>query len=138
MRLSEAMMLGSTTCKMIPNDWNSCALGAAGNAVGIPQANKKVLGQSQICPDGNLRIGKIGDAFPWLLDNYHAFMGVIYHLFDRDVCEGKMTFEQLIDYVRSIEPECGECCKFECSCVKQAAAIPVAELVTPCPPTTTQ
>jgi hypothetical protein len=32
-----------------------------------------------------------------------------------------MTFEQLVDYVRSVEPSCGECNRFECTCVKSAA-----------------
>ena len=41
MRLSTAMMLGSTTCKMVPADWNSCGLGCAANAVGIPEATPK-------------------------------------------------------------------------------------------------
>jgi len=37
MRLSEAIMLGSTTVKMKAGDWNSCAFGAACNALGIRQ-----------------------------------------------------------------------------------------------------
>lgn len=35
MKLSEAIMLGSTTVKMVPGDINSCALGAACNAMGV-------------------------------------------------------------------------------------------------------
>ena len=35
MKLSEAIMLGSSTCKMERGNWNTCALGAAANAIGI-------------------------------------------------------------------------------------------------------
>lgn len=34
------------------------------------------------------------------------------------VVEGRYSIEQLADYVRSIEPDCGECNQFECSCPK--------------------
>src|ERR1700733_5770950 len=36
------------------------------------------------------------------------------------VCRGESTFEKLVDYVRSIEPDCGECNQFECTCQKEA------------------
>lgn len=57
MRLSEAMMLGSATCKMVPGDWNSCSLGAAANAVGIPRAEGMF---------GIQRINAILKEWPWI------------------------------------------------------------------------
>ena len=42
------------------------------------------------------------------------------------VMKGKITFEQFVDHVRSIEPECGECNSFVCTCVK-AEAVPEVE-----------
>ena len=57
MKLSEAMMLGSTTCKMVRGDWNSCALGCAGNAVGIANFDT-IKGEGRIFP--------IYDYWPWL------------------------------------------------------------------------
>lgn len=110
MKLSEAMMLGSATCKMVAGDWNSCALGAAANAIGIPQS--KVL-------FGVGRGHAIRAAWPWLETRQPSELLSISEIvfrFDNEVCEGKMTFEQLVDYVRSIEPECGECNRFECTC----------------------
>ncbi len=110
MKLSEAMMLGSVTCKMVPGDWNSCGLGCAGNAVGIPQSErKKGAGRSRL----------ICDNWPWLrgYDGDGNFWNRrVWERFDFQVCEGKMTFEQLVDYVRSVEPECGECNQFKCVC----------------------
>lgn len=115
MRLSEAMMLGSTTCKMVPGDWNSCALGCAGNAVGIEEyATFQGRGREEV----------IAIKWPWIEarnDDGNRWMGEIWYRFDHDVCDGNMTLEQLVDYVRSIEPECGTCNSFQCSCPKTAA-----------------
>ena len=44
----------------------------------------------------------------------------IWGKFDHMVCKGEMTFEELVDWVKSIEPECGECNEYQCICVKQA------------------
>lgn len=110
MRLSEAIMLGSTTCKMVAGDWNSCALGCAGNAVGIEQgdANYKMS-------DGRRRWHHIDDAWPWL-SKEPILSWDIWLMFDNEVCEGKKTLEQLADFVRSIEPDCGECNLRKCVC----------------------
>lgn len=118
MKLSEAMMLGSTTCKMIPGDWNSCALGCAGNAVSIPQGVGLacLIGADSDGPIYRNRL--IYDAFPWLLEctPEGSWSGIVWYIFDNQVCLGKVTFEQLVDYVASVEPECGECNRFECTC----------------------
>ena len=121
MKLSEAMMLGSVTCKMIPVDINSCALGAAANAIGIPRRDES---EDPPFPRYNL----IKSAWPWLIEDFTLFCGLrkssarymdkIMDHFDADVCEKKMTFEQLVDYVASIEPECGECNEFVCNCAR--------------------
>ena len=118
MKLSEAMLLGSATCKMVAGDWNSCALGAAGNAVGIPQFDNILA-----------RALWIQDTWPWLrnISRVQEYKGAeltinyceeIWTRFDNEVVGGAMTLEQLVDYVKSIEPQCGECNKFECTCVK--------------------
>lgn len=118
MRLSEAMLLGSTTCKMVPGDWNSCALGCAGNAVGLAPGVKA---------KGEDRAKLIHAVWPWLADSPNLMssgeeiVGLIWQQFDYDVCGGTMTLEQLVDYVRSIEPDCGECNQFQCSCPQTAA-----------------
>lgn len=116
MKLSEAMMLGSTTCKMQATNWNTCAMGAAANAVGVPQGI------------ATARLAAIKKIWPWLKGdsadaNFPRFgpahhLAAIWRRFDNRVVWGEMTLEQLVDYVRSIEPECGECNRFECSCVK--------------------
>jgi hypothetical protein len=106
MQLSTAMMLGSTTCRMKWGDIQTCAIGAALNALGEPKKH---------------RYERAVEVWPWLdapspHDTDHLMD--IYSKFDGPVCRGEMTFEQLVDYVRSIEPSCGECNRFICACVK--------------------
>lgn len=99
MRLSEAINLGSTTVKMEPANISCCALGAACNAVGIS--------------DDADRYSAMRARWPWLnsggyvtADGYSCRAATaIYTRFDENVCGGEMTLEQLIDYVRSIEPD---------------------------------
>jgi hypothetical protein len=110
MRLSDAMMLGSTTVQMVPGDIRSCALGAAGNAVGILR-------------DEYRRLGRIQMEWPWLMNEipkevreaaptpilalpgYGGFGRAITRTFNGPVCDGTITFEQLVDWVRSVEPD---------------------------------
>lgn len=109
MRLSEAIMLGSATCKMEPGDWNSCALGCAMNAEGIRQYPD---------PGGLGRSAESTILWPWIWvgsPGGNSFAETIWLRFDSDVCRGRMSLEQLVDYVRSIEPNC-DCNRFNCDC----------------------
>jgi hypothetical protein len=124
MRLSEAMMLGSTMCKLEPCNLNSCAFGSAMNALGIPQTKPEYL-----------RYTNLMEMWPWLDNTPNERWRELNHLgrdiyakFDYEVCNGYMTLEALADYVRSIEPECGDCCKFECTCKSDAVAEPMGAL----------
>lgn len=132
MRLSDAMLMGRNLCSMEAGNWNSCALGVAGTAVGVPQARViKFKGEvpKGVRPsfynlyemeNGETRSQAIGEKFPWLYTFQHlsnqTWMRKVFTLFDDAVTKGSMTFEQLVDYVRSVEPDCETCCKFECSC----------------------
>lgn len=116
MRLSEAMMLGEV---MMPRndggswfgdeapDWNDCgcAIGRAWFAVGRSFDDWITHG--------------FGIEWPWLIGTTGA--GDISMKFC-DVLRGEITFEQLVDYVCSVEPECGECNRFECTCQKAEQA----------------
>jgi len=114
MKLSIAMMLGSATCKMVAGDLNTCAIGAAANAVGSSAMS------------GNYdysRLEAVLSWWPWLgptgyIGEHFSDIAV---RFDVDVCDGRMTLEQLADYVRSIEPSCESCCSFDCTCDKAAS-----------------
>ena len=166
MKLSEAMMLGSTTVKMVAGDWNSCVLGAACNAMGVAKHKslyetmmesgftladmKMVDGKPEITFKGckereetvNRRL-KVVELWPWLAQwmkaseapdwfqqwsvNMNMVISpvttvkvstIIVTAFDFFICEGKMTLEQLVDWVASVEPSCGECCEYECKCGK--------------------
>ena len=107
MRLSEAIALGRTTIeKFIAAELNGCALGMAANAIGI---------KKDYC--------QLYEAWPWLgamefsrcpVDGcpHPSFMAPAHrigHLFDAHVvCVGepftRWTLDQLIDWVRSVEP----------------------------------
>lgn len=129
MRLSDAMLMGRNLCSMEAGNWNSCALGVAGTAVGVPRARVVVLHSDNpgirpslrilyLMEDESTRGEAIRAKFPWIKDvvGPHSYQRAIFERFDDAVCCGRMTFEQLVDYVRSVEPDCETCCKFECSC----------------------
>lgn len=99
MRLSEAAMLG-TTLEMKFGVWNHCLLGNAATAVGIPTWGNL----------GNGRYRRICEEWPWLLKLEHGDYGAtfgyrIWQRFDHEVAEGKITVEQLIDWIREVEPK---------------------------------
>jgi len=151
MRLSEAIMLGSTTCVLEAGDWNSCALGAACNALGVPAdfiGTEVTLMKQKFRVREFIREDEIAKYWPWLtgeLSFFVAFEGVdrfsqepwlastwlemIYVAFDDLVACGHWSLEALVDWVRSVEPECGECCEFECTCGEedQAEAVRAAK-----------
>jgi hypothetical protein len=136
MKLSEAMILGAATCRMVAGDINSCALGAALNAVGKPMDG--ALLQTLLFKDARGfvldvkcadREGMLRELWPWMFEetpspralDWVSYGAVIAGLFDNSVVEGRMTLERLADAVAAVEPECGECCEFECSCAVAAA-----------------
>jgi hypothetical protein len=131
MRLSEAMMLGDS---LRTRNWSlflsvnkpycGCALGGAQLAVGDESR------------------GAFRTHWPWITTivdrkrghTYEDIIGCLCKGFEHlphfsGVMRGIFTFEQLVDHVRSIEPECGECNRFECSCVKPAGVHEVESLV---------
>jgi hypothetical protein len=120
MKLSEAIMLGAATCKMESANINYCAYGAALNAAGIAQCNLQ--------DNWGIRYIAAVDLWPWIAANdpkrrvqqnlvpFNDLGNSIWQKFDYEVCGDKMTLEQLVDYVRSIEPNCGDCNRFECTC----------------------
>jgi hypothetical protein len=120
MKLSDAMVLGSVTCRMVAGDWNACAVGAAANAIGIPP---QAVGTS-----GNDRERAISAAWPWLTRRSGearcacafcpevSWMQSITKRFDDKVCRGQMTFEALVELVKKVEPECVGCDSPGCTC----------------------
>jgi hypothetical protein len=106
-RLSDAMLLGSTMIELRPSNWHSCAIGAAGRAVGI-------------LPDlehpGRV-VENILDYWPWLEANHENRLCEIVTLFDQRVCRREMSLDQLIEFVRSIEPPCS-CGSYNCCCTR--------------------
>lgn len=116
MRLSEAIMLGRhLVTDPQPYEINSCALGMALRAMGLPFAEIWMLGYAHAviwwpwlempaASEGIMPCGCSAD------DRHNTHMKVLMHLFDGHVVpedpEAKrMTLEQLVDWVRSVEPE---------------------------------
>lgn len=127
MKLSEAIMLGSATCKMVAGDINNCALGAALNAVGAERHTlsvsiKRVGELEWSTTAGNDRYHALLERWPWLFAaapgqaSWSPSYGMIVaDLFDAHVVWGDMTLEQLADAVSAVEPQC-ECNQFDCDC----------------------
>ena len=132
MRLSDAMLLGSTTTKMERGNWSNCALGVAANAAGI--ARPSVVRLCGVTIDTtDVRVQAIYQRWPWLREPSGGWWGndrmhEITQAFDYQVAvpTAKMTLEQLIARVRAAEPECGECCQRACAC--QAVPEPDCEM----------
>lgn len=127
-KLSTMMMLGSTMCDFNPDTYLrkdaerfcGCAIGMACLAAGEETGNRR----SQI--------------FPWITVNadrpmheHQTFDSLISSKF-REVCISESpvkAFEALADWVRSVEPACGECNYFSCVCSPVAAEEAVTEAV---------
>lgn len=115
MKLSTAMMLGAA--QMPQNDGVSwfgtnypkydncgCAIGRAWFAAG--QTADDWHSGCSFC-----------NVWPWLWMKGDT-LGHVSILFMEHL-RGQRTFESIVDYVRSIEPECGECNRFDCTCAKE-------------------
>lgn len=115
MKLSEAIMLGSTTCRLEPMNLNHCALGCAANAMGMPK-------HEPFTKRAWDRVNAIHKEWPWIIRSpggvREEYGFQITRMFDGEVCLGFKTLEQLVDWVRSVEPDCGECNRFDCTCTK--------------------
>lgn len=134
MKLSEAMMLGDVL-RVRTNKLYLCVLDTAiGNSA-------SVLGVDPSTPEGTVCGCALGGAFyaatgktiydrnfwPWLRESPKTGIldwevligcGISNDISFLRVMRGEATFEQLVDYVRSIEPECDECNRFDCQCDK--------------------
>ena len=92
MKLSEAILLGDSLAKRQAGTWMNatgtagCALGRAALAVGVRQPKSWV----------------IEDLWPWIRKDRQMIKIII--MFDKEVCRGTKTIEELVDYVRSVEP----------------------------------
>lgn len=98
MKLSEAIMAGSTLVRQCASPWPGDE--AAGKGCALTMAARAMGGSEYL------------DCFkfwPWLdtpeknKTGSHSFWQIVSR-FDSEVCGGVMTLEQLVDYVRSIEP----------------------------------
>lgn len=126
MKLSEAMMLGDMLRKRnakhfvheeLDGTKCGCALGGASLAIGLQYSWDR------------------RKAWPWILEEirpgwiWESEIGCSHKRGFIAVMEGVLSFEDLCRWVEEVEPSCGECNRFDCSCVK-SAALPVTEEVT--------
>ena len=128
MKLSSAIVLGIQTLDLSGSDFNCDILGVAANAVGIPRA---VWTKESI----KARNESILDHWPWLAkqipvegkDYYQTRFVELSGHFDGE--DG--TLGDLLNHVRSIEPECGECNDYDCTCARVEEFIRQFELGLP-------
>lgn len=129
MRLSTAMMLGDVLRERDGSLYLTvsggracgCAIGGAYLAIGRTRVDHQTMSE-----------------FPWLMDIgpdgqncWTAQIGCgVSGISFNSVMRGDFTFEQLVDYVRSVEPSCGDCNKFDCSCVQKMDVTPTYNTVT--------
>lgn len=119
MRLSQAIILGSTITEPKAHNINHCALGMAANATGIPPY--------QDCDRfGFTRRATIRIAWPWLQndDSWNSITSI----FNSLVAPGFMSLDQLVAFIKRIEPDC-DCSRFNCDCAKTALPEPAQEAV---------
>jgi hypothetical protein len=138
MHFSDAVMLGAVITDPEPFNLNHCAVGMGANALGIPESTP-----SQDA-DGSRRRLAILATWPWLNheDNFWlmAHWAEVYAIphdhwpersfrlaletpwnfiamvFNFNVFPGRVALEQLVEYIRKMEPECAECNRFDCHC----------------------
>jgi hypothetical protein len=107
MRLSEAIRLGALliTDKPAMADIRTCAMG---------MANIATNGYAATCERDLSAWDAFRKTFPWtdgasancpLCGEKLKNQTVVYHCFDHHVCDGKMTIEQLADFISTIEPQ---------------------------------
>lgn len=110
MKFCEAVLLGSTVLRPIPhvrrnNNGGGCALGMAEAASGSALAEftwpwLKTSPDKYPCGCLLFMPGFENILLPW---NYAV---VVAHIFNEHVCKDKTwTLEQLVDYIKSVEPE---------------------------------
>jgi hypothetical protein len=111
MKLSDAILLGSTMHKLDPACWDGCLLGVSVRAVGATsnffndEAQRRwpwMVGKKVAMPDFS--------RYPHIS---LEFTQVISWL-DVEVNDGKVTLEQVVDWVRSVEPEESKPAEVEC------------------------
>ena len=117
MKLSTAIIAGMQTLRFNAADPDCDVFGAAASAVGIPRfgaTSEEIMARQEA----------ILGYWPWLERNilvqgedyYRSLMMEIEYRFDQQVCGGNSSLSDLLSYIRSLEPECGECCSYGCTC----------------------
>lgn len=154
MRLSDAILLGDvlrrrTTLLYLaddsfmggnPGDFCGCALGGACLAIGERRGNEfyrhwpwtRERTSNECDWAGYIQFWKSRDDKPHGFGAAPGGFGVAPDDYPGgfvDVCDGIITIEQLAAWVRSVEPECGECNQFTCTCAHVAAPAEVEALV---------
>ena len=123
MKLSEAMMLGDSLRK---RNHRVTLMRMEGTCVGC------AIGGAILAVGGTSR-DEFEQLFPWVQDFrsqrgksvWYEVSGMFFK-----VAHNWMPLEEIADWVRSIEPECGECNCFDCICPKVQQETPQVVEVT--------
>lgn len=137
MKASTALSLGRMlTDNPTPGNIRDCAVGMMLNAEGVPQLtsvirrsrpNARVVSAKhlypwlcEILPDGFLEKHKLsGDNFyNHSFEVPNSYYQWLVASFNQNVMRDQtMTLDQLHDIIAEIEPDCGECNSFDCTCL---------------------
>lgn len=114
MKLSTSMMLGDSIMSRTPREWLNmgtncgCAAGRAYIANG---------GSTELWE--RIHVGAFMAMWPWLNSDILNEISCRFY----GVCAGLTTLEQLVDWIKNIEPACGECNKFDCDCCGESTNV---------------
>jgi hypothetical protein len=125
MKLSEAILLGDS----LRTRTNGCYL----NTRTSPPCGC-ALGGAQLAM-GRTEDMAFHELWPWLQDispdgvSWRAEVGCDNERGFEAVMGGSISIDQLADYVRSIEPSCGECNRFDCTCTTEHKQVESTEAI---------
>lgn len=134
MKLSEAMMLGDSLRDRVSDRFLTtrggrmcgCAIGGATLASG----RTEYFAHRELWPWLLEESTNFSANYPSKPIRWESWIGIYSPVAFNKVVRGDATFEQLVDYVRSIEPDCGVCNRFECICAKDAEPVADEKAVT--------
>lgn len=122
MKLSEAMELAAISGQVERDEnWGVCAIGISGKMAGIAdEVEHTMFGCTFTLNERPMCYEKY---WPWLEgvnpQTAHKYLWDISDKFE----DLGWTVSKLSKYVALIEPECGECNRFECTCAKTGPAV---------------
>ena len=127
MKLSDALMLAATAYAPVrESEWDSCALSVAALVAGVPgEIAVPLMGETIYLHE---RPQSIINYWPWLgsAEDDDSFLWQISDFFE----DYGWSMTRLAEWTAKVEPTCGECNRFVCTCVKTEPQPAANEMIT--------